>query len=237
MLCRIADESQAVDEIAWRSVDQTSGTAARRPAAPPGNSNFPARLQKDPSFMESAAGDSASESAESKRRQAELDQRHQGELTQARQTGVREGRAEAAAEVKKAFEQIARAIDDLSKTKRQIRNEAEHELVKLALAIARRILHRELSTDPESIEGIVHAALQKLQHREVSRVRVYPAAVDAVRTALERIGTRSAIEVTADAGIESGGIIFETSVGELDASIETQLQEIQRGFADRLAIR
>jgi flagellar biosynthesis/type III secretory pathway protein FliH len=32
-------------------------------------------------------------------------------------------------------------------------------------------------------------------------------------------------------------MLFETSVGELDASIETQLQEIQRGFADRLAIQ
>ncbi len=234
MLCRIADESQTVDEIAWRSIGQTAGPG-QRPAAE--NSNFPAGLQRDPSYSESAAGDSASEPVEWKRRQAEVEQRHQGELAQARQTGIREGRAEAAGEVKKAFEQIARAIDDLSKTKRQVRNEAEHELVKLALAIARRILHRELSTDPESIEGIVHAALQKLQHREVSRVRVYPAAADAVRSALERIGTRSAIEVSADAGLESGGIIFETSVGELDASIETQLQEIQRGFADRLAIR
>jgi flagellar biosynthesis/type III secretory pathway protein FliH len=30
--------------------------------------------------------------------------------------------------------------------------------------------------------------------------------------------------------------LFETALGDLDASVETQLQEIQRGFADRIAL-
>jgi flagellar assembly protein FliH len=138
--------------------------------------------------------------------------------------------------VKKALAQVAHTLEDLAKVKRKLRQEAEQELVKLALAVARRILYRELSTDPSSIEGIVHAALQKLQQREVSRVRVNPAATAAVRAALDRNGSRSGMEIVADAGLATGAILFETSVGELDASIETQLQEIQRGFADRLAI-
>jgi flagellar assembly protein FliH len=236
MLCRIADDSQQVDSIAWRSVGQPP-TSGSQPAA-----NQPASLNRaasprDLAGQEALGGELVLQLAECQRRLAECQQRHPAEVAQARQIGMQEGRSEAAAEVQRAFDQIARAVDDLSKTKKKVRNEAEHELVKLALAIGRRILHRELSTDPESIEGIVHAALQKLQHREVSRVRVYPAALEAVRAALERVGTRSAIEVYADAGLESGGIVFETSVGELDASIETQLQEIERGFADRLAIR
>jgi flagellar assembly protein FliH len=237
MQCKIADDFQTVDAIAWRSISETAGSGGQCVGAQTGNSNRLASFQKDPSKAKSTGGDSASELAELHHRLAELEQRHPAEVAHARQTGLNEGRAEAAGELQKAFDQIARTIDDLSKTKRKVRNEAEHELVKLALAIARRIMHRELSTDPDSIEGIVHAALQKLQQREVSRVRVYPAALEAVRMALDRIGTRSAIEVSADAGLESGAIIFELSVGELDASIETQLQEIQRGFADRLAIR
>jgi len=237
MLCKIADESQGVEAIAWRTVGQASNLGGQRPPVQPGSQSRPISTQTRSSNPESIAEDGASEIAALRQQLAAVEQRHAAELAQARQTGLKEGRAEAAGEVQKAFEQIARSLDDLSKMKKKVRHEAEQELVKLALAIARRILHRELSTDPESIEGIVHAALQKLQHREVSRVRVYPAAVDAVRAALDRIGTRSAIEVFADAGLESGAIIFETSVGELDASIETQLQEIQRGFADRLAIR
>jgi flagellar assembly protein FliH len=181
------------------------------------------------------------QTAEFERRIAELERLRQLEKTEAHHRGVedglRRGRDEASNELKKMHDQLAQAIEELAKTKRKLRQEAEQELVKLSLAVARRILYRELSTDPASIEGIVHAALQKLQQRETSRVRVWPAAVPAVRAALERIGSRSGIEIVADAGLMTGAILFETSVGELDASIETQLQEIQRGFADRLAVR
>jgi flagellar biosynthesis/type III secretory pathway protein FliH len=40
--------------------------------------------------------------------------------------------------------------------------------------------------------------------------------------------------VVADSGLERGGVVFETPRGNLDASLETQLLEIQRGLSDRL---
>jgi flagellar assembly protein FliH len=66
---------------------------------------------------------------------------------------------------------------------------------------------------------------------------VFPASVPAVRAALERNGGMAAIEIVADGLLQPGGLVFETSLGELDASVETQLQEIERGFADRLQLR
>jgi flagellar assembly protein FliH len=189
----------------------------------------------------SGKGPNGAESAELERRLAEVERLRQLETAEAHHRGVedglRRGREEAAAEMKKALDQVARTLEELAKVKSKLRQEAEQELVKLALAVARRILYREITTDPSSIEGIVHAALQKLQQREVSRVRVCPQAVAAVKAALDRVGSRSGMEIVADPGLATGAMLFETSVGELDASIETQLQEIQRGFADRLAIQ
>jgi flagellar biosynthesis/type III secretory pathway protein FliH len=43
--------------------------------------------------------------------------------------------------------------------------------------------------------------------------------------------------VVADVTQSRGGALFETGSGSLDASIETQLREIERGFADRLPER
>ncbi|HEV2445726.1 MAG TPA: hypothetical protein VGS58_07380, partial [Candidatus Sulfopaludibacter sp.] len=43
-----------------------------------------------------------------------------------------------------------------------------------------------------------------------------------------------AVEVVADASREPGDAIFETERGNLDASVDSQLQEIERGLADRL---
>ena len=41
-------------------------------------------------------------------------------------------------------------------------------------------------------------------------------------------------EVLTDPSCDPGSVIFETERGNLDASIETQLQEIERGLTDRL---
>ncbi len=164
----------------------------------------------------------------------------QAELVRAKQLafeeGVKRGREEAAGEIGNANERLAQTLRDLHGLKKKIRHEAEADVVKLSLAIARRILHRELTADPDSVQGLVYAGLQKLQNREISQLRVSPGAVGPVRNALERVGAYPAITVTPDPRLPGGGIVFETALGELDASVETQLQEIERGFADRLGI-
>lgn len=239
MVRRVTDKSLIVETVIWPGREKTA-LAPGRPMlqlpAPASNAVVPSKPAGN-----KAEATHAADTAEFERRIAELERLRQLEKAEAHHRGVedglRRGREEAAGEVKKSFEQVARALEELTETKRKLRQEAEQELVKLSLAVARRILYRELSTDPSSIEGIVHAALQKLQQREASKVRVWPAGVPAVRAALERIGSRSGMEIAPDPGLAAGAIFFETAMGDLDASIETQLQEIQRGFADRLAVK
>ncbi len=94
------------------------------------------------------------------------------------------------------------------------------------------MLHRELSTDPQAILGLVMAAARKLNAAETHRLRVSPAdaaAIQAVRSKLDLPGN---LEIAADATLPQGSAIFETTRGEMDASIETQLAEISRGLAD-----
>jgi flagellar biosynthesis/type III secretory pathway protein FliH len=40
--------------------------------------------------------------------------------------------------------------------------------------------------------------------------------------------------VIPDATLAPGSVVFETNQGNLDASVESQLQEIERGLADHL---
>jgi flagellar assembly protein FliH len=100
------------------------------------------------------------------------------------------------------------------------------------MAIARRVLYRELSTDPEAILGLVIAAFQKLNARETHRLRVAPSDAAAIEQHRARLDLPKSLEVLADASLAPGSAIFETTRGELDASIDTQLSEIDHGFAD-----
>lgn len=113
-----------------------------------------------------------------------------------------------------------------------MRRQLEEDLVHLAVAVARRILHRELSVDPEALGGIVRAVLDRMDAREVHRLRVHPADAPYVEKRLSEWQTPPAMSIERDASLERGAIVLETARGSVDASIETQLREIDRGFTD-----
>jgi flagellar assembly protein FliH len=110
-------------------------------------------------------------------------------------------------------------------------------MVRLSIEIARRILHREISLDTSALDALIGAALEKLRSQEVYRVRVHPDQEQPVRACLRQTGRDPAIEVVSDASQPWGGVLFEISRGALDASVETQLREIERGLADSMGER
>ena len=235
MVCKIADADVVTEELTWQPLG-SGGPASVSPKADRVAQNLQRESPVRPVVVSAEA-----EVAALQRRVADLEAQLTVEVERARRSGFEEGRRqgkqESENEMQAALDRLARTIQDLAQVKRKVRSDAESELVKLSLAIARRILHRELTADPQSLRGVVYAALQRLQNREITRIRVFPAAVPAVRAALERNGGMAALEIVPDGMLQPGGILFETSLGELDASVETQLQEIERGFADRLNLR
>ncbi len=155
-------------------------------------------------------------------------------VREAHNAGRREGEAAARAQVAPVIEQLTHSIESLALLRPGLRRQAEEDVVRLALAIARRVIRRELTVDPEPLGGIVRTALEKLQGQEICRVRVWPEHAVTLKNTLERLGTPPGIEIVADRSRQPGDVLFETARGVLDASIETQLQEVERGLTDRL---
>jgi flagellar assembly protein FliH len=127
---------------------------------------------------------------------------------------------------------LTQLTQELAGARKKFRAEAEEDTVKLAIAIARRVLHRELSTDPEAILGLVIAAFQKLNARETHRLRLSPSGAGTLQQYRDRLDLPPGLEILSDSSLPTGSAIFETSRGDLDASVDTQLAEIERGFAD-----
>ena len=169
---------------------------------------------------------------------SDIDPEVRNALEEAFQRGYSEGIASVRTEAEQAMgriaENISRTLTSLAEFRPRLREEAEGDLVKLSIAIARRILRREISIDPDSLRALIKVALEKLQAKEGCRARVHTELYRPVKDCLDRLAPSPPIEVTADGSLEAGGIIFETGHGDLDASIESQLREIERGFADRL---
>jgi flagellar assembly protein FliH len=128
-------------------------------------------------------------------------------------------------------------VQELAGLRPRVRADAEQAVVNLALAIARRVLHREIATDPAALLGLVKSAAERVNARELNRLRVAPRDASVLQEHRDRIGLPPGLEISADPALLPGCAIFETVRGELDASVETQLNEIERGLADRMRRR
>jgi flagellar motor switch protein FliG len=151
--------------------------------------------------------------------------------------GEQAGSARANSKIEPVLASLNSVIAELAGARRLFRAEAEEATVSLAIAIARRVLHRELSTDPEAILGLVKAAFQKCDAKETHRLSLSPPDADSVQQHRGQLRLPTGLDIVADAALQRGSAVFETSRGVLDVSAETQLAEIERGFADVLRRR
>jgi flagellar assembly protein FliH len=149
--------------------------------------------------------------------------------------GQRQGAEHAAAHIQPLMERLSKTVTSLVDLKPRLRREAEAELIKLSIAIARRILKRELTIDPTAIQGLLKAAIEKAQTQEINRIRVHHDQEPVIRSCVERLLPARKVEIAVDDTLQPWDVLFETQSGWLDGSIETQLKEIEHGFADRLA--
>jgi flagellar assembly protein FliH len=112
----------------------------------------------------------------------------------------------------------------------------EAEVVKLALAIAARVLHREAKLDPLLLSGVVRVALDKVAEGSATILRVPVAAVANWREIFEA-NPEASLQVAGDERLAAGACVLETNVGKVELGIAAQLEEIERGFFDLMKKR
>src|SRR5712671_1354104 len=214
MSCRLVSGDKALDaqSLSWN--DQ-GPYAEPRPSGSGTGANLPSTQVPKAELLSQAS-------------QREMEQR----VSEAYQRGLREGDSAAGQRMAQQFsarmEQLGRSIEQLALHRGKIQREAEPELVRLSLAIARRILRRELTVDPESLLGLVKAGLDRVESSEVHRVRVHPEHASILAGLLE--GAARRVQIASDPGLPVGAVIFETTRGSLDTGLATQLKETERGF-------
>jgi flagellar biosynthesis/type III secretory pathway protein FliH len=110
----------------------------------------------------------------------------------------------------------------------------EQEVVKLALAVAARILRREAQMDPLLLTGAVRVALGQLAATTEVHLHVPPADLDLWTEAIALLPNLPVKpSVLGCEGMRLGDCRVETRLGTVDLGIRSQLGEIERGFFDR----
>jgi flagellar assembly protein FliH len=161
---------------------------------------------------------------------------------------VERGRSEAVAEARLLWEaefeeRIGQERSRLQKIDEEFRRErtryfagVEGEVVRLALAIAARVLHREVKLDPLLLTGVVRVALEKIAKDSAVVLRVSVGEVE-MWQGVFAAHQESAMKLVGDKRLEAGECVLETNVGRVELGMSAQLEEIERGFFDLMQQR
>ena len=156
-------------------------------------------------------------------------------LEEERRAITAQARQEAEHEIQRARGEIAHTIELFAKQRDDYFRQAEGEVVSLALAIARRILHREAQIDQRLLAGLVNYELDQLD--AATKVRLF-VSTDALGYWNDAAPTMSRqAEVIADKLLRPGEARIETDLGSSTVNVEHELKEIERGFFDLLSQR
>lgn len=143
--------------------------------------------------------------------------------------GERAGLEAGSARVQAMLGRLAQTIDDLAQVRREMIRQTERQMVQLALAVAKRIVRREIALDHDLTRTMARLALERLGDSTAVTVRLHPddlAAIGGVGADWDR----PHVKVVADRDVARGGCLVESDFGCVDGSVEAQFQEIARAL-------
>ena len=132
---------------------------------------------------------------------------------------------------------VAAAVEAFGCEAKTYYTRVESEVVRLALSIAAKILHREAQVDPMLVAALVQMAVNQLKENSAVTIRVRPEAEARWRAKFENAQQWTRVTITADAALETGGCLLETELGTANFSLDAQLKEVEQGFFDVLALK
>jgi flagellar biosynthesis/type III secretory pathway protein FliH len=159
---------------------------------------------------------------------------HAAGLAKGLEEGRQKGREEALAQTRATTEALVKswseALSAFEVVRLTIISDARADVLKLAAAIASRVVKRVVELDPVIVADQLDAAMRLVMSPTRLIVRVHPddlATAHAVMPKLiQRLSASSDAEITGDPEVSRGSCIVMTDKGRIDASIESQLDRM-----------
>lgn len=221
------------------TVDAGSETEPVFPSVEAQEIDWPSLHQQAGELLEAAAADAEAILAEVRGRIETIVETAQNDATQiaqqaqtdGREAGHRAGLEAVESEMEEMLATMRGLIDMARVERHKIIEGAESEIVKLAIGVAERVLHKAVEVDREIVVAIARAAIAQLVDRESVTVRVNPIDLERMkqhRDSMLALGESRHMRVIEDQRIDPGGVVVETDGGTLDAKIATQFEEAKR---------
>jgi flagellar assembly protein FliH len=148
--------------------------------------------------------------------------------------GERDGRDAALKQLEPLLQSLRQILAELESFRQRESRNLEQELVELALAIARKVVGREVTVRPDTVAQLMHDAIGHLEHAGPLTIRLNPADLerlsDGSLQVLKGLTEPGRVRFEADASLSVGGCFIQSEAGDMDARIEQRLRVVEEAF-------
>jgi len=152
--------------------------------------------------------------------------------------GEKAGRDEIRLDWQNLMQETEMLVSELQTSRLAMLKASEEEMVRLVIAFARRVCKVEPLAQPEVILANLDAAINKIADVDkiVLRINLKDKTMTESHKAelLRRLSTVTELRVVEDPGLQPGGVKIETGTGTIDATIDTQAQELENALMRHL---
>lgn len=135
-------------------------------------------------------------------------------------------------------QQMTTLLQELQNQRELFHQSCEREVLDLVLRICKKIVHHELKLNDEVILATLQNVSKYIIDQQRIIVRLNPADVQFLENHFDQcssIGNRGqGMKMLSDLSITRGGCIAETAFGDIDGTIESQMDQITSLLWDRL---
>ncbi|MDF2924725.1 MAG: flagellar biosynthesis protein [Paenibacillaceae bacterium] len=165
--------------------------------------------------------------------QAKEDGRQEG-LEQGYQQGLAQAEEQVLAHYEAMLAEARTLLTQAYDMKRQIIQESEPFLIELSTAIAGKIIHQELTLNPELIIGMTRSTLSRRREKGHITLCVSPSQFAFFRDSREELllslDSQAELQILPDSSVGEHGCVVRTEFGSVDARVDTQLKEIKQAL-------
>jgi flagellar assembly protein FliH len=158
-------------------------------------------------------------------------------VSEGREQGYGEGRAEAGRLVERLHTILSKAIEK----RNEIIQESETQIINLVLLIVKKVIKVISENQKNVVINNVVQALRKLRSRGDVVIRVNLADLqltsEHVKDFMKMVENVKSITVLEDSSVDKGGCVIETDFGQIDGRVSSQLHEIEEKILELMPIR
>ncbi len=144
--------------------------------------------------------------------------------------GQKDGLALGEKKAQETWKQMVLLFEELNLLKGRMIEETEEEIIRLSMAVARKIVKKELTIDSDTVKRSLQHALGFLKDKSFVRILINPGDMKTLEHFLPELTADNKIqklELAEDNSVEPGGCILEAGFGRINATIEDQLAELE----------